>query len=121
MANPATAITALILAAALPNLARAQTVDREAQADRAAAAHSTFRCQDGQNLSARFASKDARLYAIVDSGDGPHALAIVPWTGGPARMTWSDGRRTLTWSPGVQLMWMDGATHRMCGGGMHHH
>ena len=121
MARSGAAIIGLILAAALPAAARAQTVDREAEADRAAAAHSTFRCQDGQNLSARFASRDARLYAIVDSGDGPHALAIVPWTGGPARMTWSDGRRTLTWSPGVQLMWMDGATHRMCGGGMHHH
>jgi hypothetical protein len=79
-----------------------------------------FKCDDGQDLIARFVSQDARLIAIVDSGDGLHALPIRPWTGGPAILTWSDGQRTLTWSPGVQIMWMDGATHRMCGRGMHH-
>jgi hypothetical protein len=36
-------------------------------------------------------------------------------------LTWSDGQHTLTWSPGVQIMWMDGATHRMCGRDEHKH
>ena len=54
-------------------------------------------------------------------GYGPHALPGRPWTGGPLVITWSDGQRTLTWSPGVQIMWMDGSTHRMCGREGHHH
>ena len=57
---------------------------------------------------------------FVDAGDGPHALALRPWDGGAPKITWSDGRRTLTWSPGVQIMWMDGASHRMCGSAGHH-
>jgi len=80
-----------------------------------------FKCADGGDLTAEFASRDARLVAIVDSGDGPHTLATVPQTEGPVRLTWSDGKRTLTWSPGVQIMWMDGAAHRMCGRGSHEH
>ena len=80
-----------------------------------------FKCQDGGELSARFAIADARLVAIVDPGDGPHALPVRPWTSGPAVLTWSDGQRTLTWSPGVQIMWMDGTSHRMCGRGEHKH
>jgi len=81
-----------------------------------------FKCADGGELHARFANRDARLVAIVDSGDGPHALPIQPWSGaGPVKLTWSDGQRTLTWSPGVQIMWMDGAAHRMCGRGEHKH
>lgn len=80
-----------------------------------------FKCQDGGELTARFASQNARLIAIVDSGDGPHALPVVPWEGGPAKLTWTDGKRTLTWSPGVQIMFMEGAQHRMCGRGEHQH
>lgn len=80
-----------------------------------------FKCQDGGELSARFAIADAKLVAIVDSGDGAHALPVRPWTGGPAVLIWSDGQRTLTWSPGVQIMWMDGDAHRMCGRGEHKH
>jgi len=80
-----------------------------------------FKCADGGELHARFANRDARLVAIVDNGDGPHALPIQPWAGtGPVRLTWSDGQRTLTWSPGVQIMWMDGSIHRMCGRGHQH-
>ena len=83
---------------------------------------SAFSCQDGSGLVARFASRDASLVAIVDAGDGPHALPLQPWDGGAARITWSDGVRTLTWNPGVQIMWMEGAVHRMCGrSGGHHH
>jgi hypothetical protein len=79
-----------------------------------------FKCQEGGDLVARFDTRGERLVAIVDAGDGAHALPIRAWNGGPAMMTWSDGQRTLTWSPGVQIMWMDGAAHRMCGGGHHH-
>lgn len=79
-----------------------------------------FKCQDGGALIAQFESRPAGLVAIVDAGDGPHALPLRPWDGGSPRITWSDGARTLTWSPGVQLMWMDGASHRMCGGAHKH-
>jgi hypothetical protein len=79
-----------------------------------------FKCQQGADLTARFDARGPKLLMIVDAGDGPHALPITPWDGGPVRLTWSDGQRTLIWSPGVQIMWMDGAEHRMCGGGMHH-
>lgn len=81
---------------------------------------SSFKCSDGSDIVARFASRDAQLIAIVDSGDGPHALPIRPWDGGAPVITWSDGRRTLTWSPGVQIMFVDGSAHRMCGRASHH-
>ena len=80
-----------------------------------------FKCQEGADLVARFDTEGARLVAIVDAGQGAHALPIRPWTGGPAVLTWTDGQRTMTWSPGVQIMWMDGDTHRMCGRPGHHH
>jgi hypothetical protein len=80
-----------------------------------------FKCQDAPDLRAQFASRAGGLVAIVDAGDGPHALPLRPWDGGAVRITWSDGRRTLTWSPGVHLMWMDGAAHRMCGRAAHSH
>ncbi|THD62342.1 hypothetical protein [Phenylobacterium sp.] len=81
-----------------------------------------FKCQTGGDLVAHFDTRGPRLIAVVDAGDGPHALPIQPWDGGPVQLTWSDGARTLTWSPGVQIMWMDGGEHRMCGreGGHHH-
>ena len=80
-----------------------------------------FKCQEGPDLRAEFASQPSGLVAIVDAGDGPHALPLRPWDGGAPRITWSDGQRTLTWSPGVQLMFMDGAVHRMCGRAAHSH
>lgn len=80
-----------------------------------------FKCQDGGELSARFAVSEAKLVAIVESGDATHALPVQPWTGGPAVLKWSDGQHTLTWSPGVQIMWMDGGAHRVCGRGEHKH
>ncbi|HEX3363763.1 hypothetical protein [Phenylobacterium sp.] len=80
-----------------------------------------FKCQDGADLVAHFDTRGPRLIAVVDAGDGPHALPIRPWDGGPVQLTWSDGTRTLTWSPGVQIMWMEGGVHRMCGREGHHH
>ena len=83
---------------------------------------SIFKCEDGGELYAQFATQGAEFVAIVQSGDGPHTLPVRPWLGGEPKITWSDGTRTLVWNPGVQLMWMDGAQHRMCGrGDAHHH
>ena len=80
-----------------------------------------FKCDGGRDLTAQFASRDARFVAIVDAGDGPHQLNYVPFTGGgPVKLTWTDGVRTLTWSPGVQIMFADASGHRMCGRGHSH-
>jgi hypothetical protein len=96
-----------------------ETHDGEAAAP---APGTRFKCQTGGDLVAHFDTRGPRLIAVVDAGDGPHALPIQPWDGGPVQLTWSDGARTLTWSPGVQIMWMEGGEHRMCGreGGHHH-
>ena len=107
------------LVAVAPTLVAAQEAANPGSTTRPVSTR--FKCQDGGELTARFAITDARLVAIVDSGDGSHALPVQPWTGGPVVLTWSDGQHTLTWSPGVQIMWMDGATHRMCGRGEHKH
>lgn len=82
---------------------------------------SVFSCQGDRRLLARFVMVRSTPTAIVDVGEGPHALALAPWTGGEPRVTWSDGVRTLVWSTGVQLMWMDGPTHLACGRAEHHH
>jgi hypothetical protein len=122
-------LAALALAAAVTSAASSPTSSASATppaatwTDETAAAQSPpthFKCQAGADLTARFDARGPKLLMIVDAGDGPHALPITPWDGGPVRLTWSDGQRTLIWSPGVQIMWMDGAEHRMCGGGMHH-
>ena len=118
-------IRALVLSAfvaasaAAPGVALAQSPAD----DYPAVAGTRFKCQDGGELVAHFDSRGARLVAVVDDGQGPHALPIKPWDGGPVQLTWSDGQRTLTWSPGVQIMWMNGdGAHHMCGreGGHHH-
>jgi hypothetical protein len=118
------ALAAAVVAPSARGPAPAPSVTWAAQGPAPAeAAESTgthFKCQEGGDLVAHFATQGARLVAIVDAGEGAHALPIRPWTGGPAVLTWSDGQRTLTWSPGVQIMWMDGGAHRMCGGGHHH-
>ena len=103
--------------AAPPAPAASAWVDETAAAE---APPTRFKCQTGADLSARFDARGPKLLMIVDAGDGPHALPIAPWDGGAVRLTWTDGQRTLVWSPGVQIMWMDGAEHRMCGGGMRH-
>ncbi len=104
---------------AAPGLALAAPQDAD---DQAASPGTRFKCEEGGELVAYFDSHGPRLVAIVDAGQGPHALPIQPWNGGPVQLTWSDGQRTLTWSPGVHIMWMDGGDHRMCGreGGHHH-
>ena len=116
------ALAAAVLLAA-PSLAIAQTPADEPRDDTAISS-TRFRCQDGGDLRARFATQRGRLVAIVDAldGYGPHTLAWRPYEGGPVMLTWSDGERTLTWSPGVQIMWMAADTHRMCGrAGGHSH
>jgi hypothetical protein len=110
---------AVAAAAAAPSLVRAAPQDIDPPA---APAGTHFKCQEGGDLVARFDTRGPGLVAVVDAGEGPHALPIRPWAaGGPVRLTWSDGQRTLTWSPGVQIMWMDGGAHRMCGREGHHH
>jgi hypothetical protein len=107
-----------ILAATALTLALAAAAPRAAEKPPAITA---FKCEGGRDLTARFATQDARFVAIVDAGDGPHALTYVPFNGGgPVRLTWTDGVRTLTWSPGVQIMFADAAGHRMCGRGHGH-
>lgn len=69
---------------------------------------STFKCQNGGELTALFDTRDAQFVAIVDSGDGPHVLPLRPWNGEGPNVTWSDGRRTLVWTPGVHLVFTDG-------------
>ena len=115
--------TGLILAALLAATpGAAHTVMAPAARENLPPSQSAFSCQDGHGLTARFASRDAQLVAIVDAGNGPHALPLQPWDGGAPRITWSDGVRTLTWNPGVQIMWMEGAVHRTCGrSGGHKH
>ena len=127
MAKRATAaLAAGLLLASAPLGAWAQSLDREDPdfgRERTSEAGTRFHCQDGGELIAHFETTKARFVAVVDAldGYGPHALPSRPWTGGPVVITWSDGQRTLTWSPGVQIMWMDGSTHRMCGRAGHHH
>jgi hypothetical protein len=83
---------------------------------------SRFKCMDGPDLTAQFATRGTRFGAIVDAGDGPHFLPARPWTDGPVKLTWSDGRRTLTWSPGVLITWADGGIAKVCGrSGGHNH
>lgn len=83
---------------------------------------SVFKCTGSSDLVAKFDTRDAKLIAIVDAGDGPHELTLKPWVGGSPDIIWSDGQRTLTWSPGVHLMWMDNGAHRSCGrDGGHEH
>lgn len=101
---PAAPILALLLATGAPHAAPA--------ADPPPA---TFSCGEEHKLLARFDGDASGAFALVDAGDGPHRLAMQPWAGGGPDLRWSDGRRSLTWSPGVKLMWMDGATHLMCG------
>lgn len=96
----------------------------DAQATAAAAAPklegSEFACGGDRKLVAQFTGGPGTA-ALVDAGDGPHALKLMPWRGGEPSVTWSDGVRTLVWSTGVRLMWMDGATHLACGRAAHHH
>jgi hypothetical protein len=83
---------------------------------------SVFKCDGATDLVAQFDTRGAQFVAVVDVGEGPHVLPLMPWKGDIPQITWSDGKRTLTWSPGVQIMWMDGAVHRACGrGGEHRH
>jgi len=70
------------------------------------------------------------LLAFQDSANGVDALIRVhgrnyrlpaqPAITGEVKILWSDGSSSLTWSPGVQLMWMSGSAHLMCGHSHHH-
>ena len=122
------ALAAGLLAAGLLGVSAAAAAAQDLPPAAAEAAAQTegpskrFACQDGGTILTRFATEHGRLVAIVDTFDGygPHTLAARPPVLAPVQLIWSDGQRTLTWSAGVQIMWMDGGAHRMCGGGHHH-
>ena len=92
-----------------------------AGAPRAMLEGSEFACGGDRKLVAQFTGRETGPGAIVDAGDGPHALKLMPWLGGEPNVTWSDGQHTLVWTTGVKLMWMDGAAHLACGRAAHHH
>ena len=108
-------------AAPTPEVTWSETRDGEAPP----APGTRFKCQSGGDLVAHFDTRGPRLIAVVDAGDGPHALPIQPWDRrtevAADRERW---RRPSArpGGPGVQIMWMDGGGHRMCGreGGHHH-
>ena len=125
LASSALAVAPLAAAAlapaALAAAALAAGADAQPREPRPLPDRTTFKCQDGRDLTAEFASRHGAFVAIVDAGDGPHALPYRAPDPGPVKLVWSDGRRTLTWSPGVQIMWLDGTAHRMCGRAGHRH
>ena len=123
VAARASLIATALAATALPALAQPAAMAQDGRPRLDGAGGSIFKCDSGDELVARFDSRDSQFVAIVDPGDGrPDVLPIRPWTGGPVEIVWSDGQRTLTWSPGVKIMWMDGAIHRSCNrGGEHRH
>ena len=62
---------------------------------------------------------ESGVSALVWLHGDQYTLPNQPPEPGPVQIVWSDGAHSLTWSPGVQLMWMSGATHLMCGRGGH--
>jgi hypothetical protein len=121
-----TALAAVaIAAAAAPGFSWAQA-DRPAPRMRAPMVAPmpdvhTFKCESGGDLVADFTSQNATLVATVDAGDGPHVLPMRQGPYNVPELRWTDGQRTLVWTAGVQIMWMDGSNHRMCGRGGHQH
>jgi len=81
---------------------------------------SRFKCANGKELVVQFSTGESDFFAIVDAGDGPHLLKVLPFKGEIPKVTWSDGQRTLEWNVGVQLMFMDGPRHLDCSRGETH-
>lgn len=82
---------------------------------------SAFRCSDGSKLILSFVEQASSVSAQIWLHGETYTLPHQPPEPGPVQITWSDGAHALTWSPGVQLMWMSGTTHLMCGRGGHKH
>jgi hypothetical protein len=113
--------TALLAAVAAPQVSLAQ-VHRApdttgGQTDTYFDPGSQFKCDNGNNLIVHFSTRNAKFYAVVDAGNGPHALLLKPsiMVDDQPEIVWSDGQRTLTWAAGVKLMFMEGPAHVMCG------
>jgi copper(I)-binding protein len=97
------------------------SVEDQAQPLREAAPGAAFACQDGSKLVLSFQNEIDGFSAVVSVGGASYRLPILAPEPGPVQIVWSDGQHSLTWSPGVQLMWMSGSTHLMCGRGGHKH
>lgn len=82
---------------------------------------SLFKCQDGSEMVLSLATTGDLVSAAVWLQGRSYLLRHQPPEPGLVQIVWSDGRSSLTWSPGVQLMWMSGDTHLMCGRGGHMH
>jgi hypothetical protein len=82
---------------------------------------SAFRCYDGSKLVLSFVEQASSVSAQIWLHGDQYTLPHQPPESGPVQITWSDGAHSLTWRPGVQLMWMSGPTHLMCGRGGHKH
>ncbi len=80
-----------------------------------------FKCQDGGDMVLSLSPNGDDVSAAVWIQGRSHLLRYQPPEPGLVQIVWSDGRSSLTWSPGVQLMWMSGDTHLMCGRGGHMH
>lgn len=79
-----------------------------------------FSCMDGSKMLLAFQNSNDGVDALIHVQDRNYMLPAQPSGSGEVRILWSDGVNSLTWSPGVQLMWMSGATHLMCGRSHHH-
>ncbi|CAN5236201.1 hypothetical protein BH11PSE2_BH11PSE2_18110 [soil metagenome] len=115
-ALPIAALIAACAFAAAPVLAAPIDAKKGAESE-----GKLFKCEGGREMVAEFSTRGNEFVATVDTGEGEHVLTLKPGRIDVPEITWSDGKRTLTWSAGVQLMFMDGSTHLMCGRGGHEH
>jgi hypothetical protein len=81
----------------------------------------SFRCDNGSKLVLSFMDGNEGFSALIWLEGANYKLLHRLPEPGRVQVVWSDGEHSLTWSPGVQLMWMSGSTHLMCGRGGHRH
>jgi len=79
-----------------------------------------FRGTDGSKLVLSFVGEESGISALIWLHGDRYKLPNQPPEPGPVQIVWSDGDHSLTWSLGVQLKWVNGPTHLMCGRGDHH-
>jgi hypothetical protein len=79
-----------------------------------------FACMDDSKMLLAFQDTANGVDALIRVHGQNYRLPAQPPGTGEVRILWSDGANSLTWSPGVQLMWMSGSTHLMCGRSHNH-